>query len=222
MLTIAGAPPPPLTPKERIERGKVALDQLEYESAAEEMTIVAVSKDATLEEQVEANLYAGIAHRVLGRDVDAKLNFVFVLTHAPETKLPANTTPKIQNFYDLIRLEVERTRRVEKQVDSPAPTASSTLPDETASATTTAESKPAGAASPVLISLAIAGAGGVAALVAGGIALGADVALGAADTSRGTKEAAYIVGYPSLAMAAVGAAVAVGGAAFAGVALVME
>lgn len=206
LLSIVGSGDPP-TAAERIARGKEALQNLEYEAAAEELTIVAVQKEATTEERVEANLYAGIAHRVLGRDVDAKLNFVYVLTHAPQTELPAGTPPKIQNFYDLIRFELEQNRRV-----SPPPVASA------ADVTPVVPQKGLGAFP--LTTLAIAASAGGVALLSGAVALGADAVMAAPDAAGEVKEAAVFIGVPSLAISALGAVVAVGVGAVGGYSLI--
>jgi hypothetical protein len=107
----ASAPPAADTVADQIATGRQHLDSLEYELAVDVLTIAATHPDATEPERVEANLYAGIANRVLGRDVDARLNFLYVLQVAPETELPEGTAPKIAGFYALVAREVTLTQR---------------------------------------------------------------------------------------------------------------
>ena len=151
-----GAPAPVESPSvaERIARARQALDNLEYESAALELTLAASDPRATDTERVEANLLAGVAERVLGRDTDARLHFLYVLRRAPDTRLPDDVGPKILAFFELVREEVrgDSAPAAAPHGETPAP------------ATTLAATPPAGgglAAAPVLVS------GGVLAAVIG-------------------------------------------------------
>lgn len=110
--TLSGAAPDETpTVRERIARGLYLLESQEYEAASDELMIASSDPRATIDERVEANLHAGIANRILGRDVEARLNFTFVLKHAPDTKLPEDTSPKIQTFFDLVQQEIELSSR---------------------------------------------------------------------------------------------------------------
>src|SRR3990172_7988350 len=94
---------------------------------------------ASAGEKIQANLYAGICHRVLGRDTEARLSFVYVLKRAPETELPRGLAPKISTFFMLVREEILAT--------APAPPAPALEPPATAGAAA-AEANAARAAAP--------------------------------------------------------------------------
>lgn len=116
---VAGQNPPEVA--EQIEVGRVALENLEYEQASEALMSALGDPRASDDELVQANLLAGVANRVLDRNVEARMNFHFVLTRAPDTGLPGGMSPKITTFYELVRREVEANRpKVVKPVVAPA------------------------------------------------------------------------------------------------------
>lgn len=94
---------------------------LEYEAAAEDLMRAAAAADATDEQRLQAHLLAGIANRILGRDVDARLNFRSVLLAAPQTRLPEGTSPKVLSFFETVRQEVELERRAPRADPRPEP-----------------------------------------------------------------------------------------------------
>jgi hypothetical protein len=108
-----------MTPSERIARGETALEQLEYETAALELMLAATDPNATDAEKLRANLLAGVAHRVLGRDLEARINFRYVLLRAPDTKLEGDTSPKVTLFYESVRQEIE-AERINRAAPEPA------------------------------------------------------------------------------------------------------
>lgn len=110
-----------LSAAELLARGEAALADLEYEAAAEELMRAASAPDATAELRLQAHLKAGIANRILGRDVDARLNFRSVLLAAPETRLPEGTTPKVLSFFESVRQEVELEHAAPRTSSTPAP-----------------------------------------------------------------------------------------------------
>ena len=208
--------------QDRIDRGKAALENLDYDAAADEFTFAAVHKDATLEERVQANLYAGIAHRILGRDVDAKLNFVFVLKQAPETQLPPGTQPKISNFYDLIRLEIAPNKPATSTPVAPEPVAASppspSVKPSVVNTPSGVEPRPTSEDQQPFPILAIAG--GTTAAVGAGVVLAsllvaavADASLGDPTTTASQKEIGIFTTWGGLGAAALGAAVATTGGA---------
>jgi hypothetical protein len=111
-VVIAVAEP---TVAERIARGRAACDALEFDVAALELGLAARDSRATEAERLEANLWAGAAHRVLGQDTDARLHFLYVLRREPGRPAPADFAPKIADFYALVREEVTMS------TTSPAP-----------------------------------------------------------------------------------------------------
>lgn len=98
---------------ERITRAETALESLDFEEAASELMVALGDARATEEELLHATLLAGITNRVLDRNVEARMNFHYVLTRAPDTKLAPDTSPKIGTFFELVRREVkaENARR---------------------------------------------------------------------------------------------------------------
>ncbi len=104
-----------------IERGKAALENLEYQTAADELMIAASDKGATKAQRFEANLYAGMANVVIGHDVQARLNFLHVLQREPDHQLPPDTPPKILSFFELVRDEVKFTTGAAHPPDPVAP-----------------------------------------------------------------------------------------------------
>jgi hypothetical protein len=100
-----------MTPAEHIARGEQALLGLEYEAAAYELMVAATSPEATEDQMRRAHLLAGVAHRVLGRDTDARMNFRYVLLRAPETQMdPSMASPKVSLFFETVRQEIEAER----------------------------------------------------------------------------------------------------------------
>lgn len=83
--------------------------------------LAATDPAATDDEKLRAHLLAGIAHRVLGKDLDARVSFRYVLLHAPATTLPADSPPKVALFFESIRQELEAERAVANHKPSPEP-----------------------------------------------------------------------------------------------------
>jgi hypothetical protein len=118
---------------ERIDRGRSALAALEYEAAAAELMDAAADPEATDEQRLEAHLLAGIAHRVIGRDIEAAHSFRYVLWRRIDAQLPPDTSPKIGALFEVVRAEVAEERaHLEREaegaararpVEAPAPAA---------------------------------------------------------------------------------------------------
>ncbi len=94
------------TPETQLAAGQAAYEALEYEAAAFEFMSVMIDPVATDEERLQAHLGAGIANRVLGKDTDARLNFLYVLKRRPTYTLPPDTPPKVQFLFEAVRQEV--------------------------------------------------------------------------------------------------------------------
>jgi hypothetical protein len=185
---------------ERISRARAALDALEYEQAATELMLVVGDSEATEEQRFEANVLAGSANRVLGRDMEARLNFRYVLLRDRAFQLPPDTPPKVSSFFELVRGEVEGERP-----SSEAGTAAASEP----SALVVTE-----APGPPMLPLALLGAGGALVVLGAGAALMAEVAL-AEPTARPLAEVDrfQLAGRVGLAAVAIGAVAASGGGA---------
>jgi hypothetical protein len=109
-----------VTPAEHIARGQQLLNELEYEEAGDELTQAAIDPTASEEERIRANLLAGIAHRVTGRDVEARANFRYVLQRNPNWQLADDTPPKVRLFFETVRQELAG----ERASNNPIPTTS--------------------------------------------------------------------------------------------------
>ena len=66
---------------------------------------------------VQANLLAGIANRISGHDVEARVNFRYVLLRKPDWQLDEQTPPKVALFFAGIRQELI----AEKSANGPNP-----------------------------------------------------------------------------------------------------
>jgi hypothetical protein len=200
-LAIAVASPA----EQHFAKGKQLLADLDYEAAAYELMLAATDASADDATRLQANLYAGIAHRVIGKDSDARLNFRYVLLRAPSTRLPPDTSPKVSLYFDSVRQEIEAERAA-----APAPP-----PGPSAAASTGPIVAPA-AAQTSMAPLTIAGvtalALGGAAVVAGtGGVLFAETSLSDPDRDGSERSALQNVGQLSTGGAVVGVVVAVVG-----------
>lgn len=101
LLLTAGA-----TPAERIAHGQQLLEQLDYELASDEFMRAAVDPNATEDQRIMANLYAGIAHRIAGKDVEARGNFRYVLLRKPDWQIEQDASPKVVLFFEGVRQEL--------------------------------------------------------------------------------------------------------------------
>ncbi len=112
-LFAAGADVPgePIAVADRIARARSALDSLEYEAAALDLSLAAADARATVQERLEANLWAGVAQRVLGHDTDARLHFLYVLRRMPDATLPDDVGPRVLSLFELVREEVRGEAR---------------------------------------------------------------------------------------------------------------
>jgi hypothetical protein len=193
-----------VTPAERIAHGQQLLNELEYEQAADELTQAAVDPAATEEERIRANLLAGIAHRVIGRDVEARSNFRYVLLRSPGWQLGDDTPPKVRLFFETVRQELLAERAPPTQQDPP-PTAA-----PPATTTPVADAPMAGA---TIAGGALTAAGALAVVVGAGGLLFAETAL--ADPTRlgGDRTDLRNVGKWSAGGAVAGVVVAGAGAA---------
>jgi len=143
---LAAAPLP--TVAEHMERARLAEQKLDYDVAAELWSALVARRDLTPEQRFEANLNAGRVHRILGRDTEARMNFLYVLRQQPGYRLPPSMPPKVVDFFELVRQEVLATevsgtgsRSGKAPVQPKSPTAAAPAAD-----TTTATASPAGRA----------------------------------------------------------------------------
>lgn len=224
-FTAAAQPNDPVA-QAQIERGKAAVAELEYGIAAEEFMAVATSPNASDAQKREANLHAGIVHRILGNNVEAKLHFMYVLTRAPDTALPPGQPPKVSGFYALVRDEAIQLRQIQAAATAP-PRVNAPMPEANASPKSTTppageldpETQPSNSVSPMLIAgLISAGVGG--AVLVGAVTSGliTDVVFASPDVDTDIRESARVASFfiwiPGLAgviALAVGGGIAMGG-----------
>ena len=193
-------------PADRLIAGEQAMEALEYELAADEFMSVAVDPEATEAERLQAHLRAGFAHRVLGKDTDARLSFRYVLKGAPATRLPTDTPPKILYFFESVRQEVEADRAA--GVSYPMAT--------TATATAKAGESMAPAADlngAVLAGGLLVSGGALAAIASGGFALWLEQQVGDPSASGAVRAEQLDAGRLSLVVAGVATVVGVVGGA---------
>lgn len=205
---IIAAAAPIVTPAQHLARGERALADLEYEVAAEELMRAATSPQASDAEKLRANLLAGIAHRILGRDLEARINFRYVLLRAPDSKLDEGSPPKVSLFFESVRQEVE----AERPAATPPPTPTSSPPPPAP--------PPAAGPAPGVIAGAVVGAGGVVVLLggAGGLAF-AETSLADPGRPGADRTSLRTVGQLSAAGAGAGALLAVVGGVMLGLSL---
>jgi hypothetical protein len=200
---------------ELLDRGEKALADLEYDLAAEELMRAATAADATPEQRLRAHLLAGTANRIAGHDVDAQINFRYVLSNAPGTKLPDGTPPKVLTFFEAVRQQLQAENRPAQPAPvAPAATAEPAAPVEPApAAVTRAEPAPAtssGGAFP--LGLAVAGGGAAVALLGGVGLIGAEVYLTDPAADGGTRGTVQTLGVISAGVLGVGVIAAAVGA----------
>lgn len=189
----------------QLERGHAAVRELEYEAAAEEFMGVATSTNASDEQKLEANLHAGIAHRILGNNVEAKLHFMYVLTRVPDTPLPQGQPPKVTGFYELIRDEAVQLRQLQAVAGRAQADSTSAPPTTSPTSTSAAPSAPSemieesatdSGPSPLFIAGLVTAGVGVAVLV-GAITSGVitDAVFASPDVDTDVRELAQVASF---------------------------
>jgi hypothetical protein len=206
----------PTTAADHLLAGEQAMEALEYEMATYEFMSVAVDPTATEAQRLQAHLRAGFAHRVLGKDTDARLSFRYVLQRAPQTHLPADTPPKVFFFFESVRQEIEADRGAGMTGGGSAPTTTGTTTTAptteptTAPAATTAVNGPGGA---LVAGGLLATCGALAAITSGGFALMLEQQVGDPTTPGRERAQQLDTGRLSLVVAGVATLVGVVGGA---------
>jgi len=108
------------SPETHLTAGRDAYEALEYEAASFEFMSVTIDPAATEDQRLQAHLGAGMANRIIGRDTDARLNFLYVLKRRPDHALPADAPPKVLFLFEAVRQEVLSS--------APLPSSTSTAP----------------------------------------------------------------------------------------------
>lgn len=163
-LLLVVANPEPASAK--LARAEAAAASLDLDIARDLLLDVVTDASATPEQQRRAHMLAGEVDRILGKDVEARMHFMWVLQRDPETQLPPDKPPKISAFFELVRAEVKGRDVAVAPVATPAATPSVT-PTEPATSPTPPTETSAGATN--ALPLVVAGIGAVGAL--SGVAL---------------------------------------------------
>jgi hypothetical protein len=196
------------TPAEHIERGQKLLDELEYELAADEFARAAVDPGASDAERIQANLLAGIAHRVIGHDVEARTNFRYVLMRKPDWQIADDAPPKVKLFFESVRQELQAERDVIPS-SSAAPAKPAAVED--ARGIAEQDARPPSVMSGVAVAAGLIGAIGLVAGI-GGVVF-AEAALSDPTKPRDERATLRSVGQWSTAVAVVGTVVGGAGTA---------
>ena len=104
-LLLLVANPEPVSAK--LASAQAAAAALDLDIARDLLLDVVTDPAATPEQQRRAHLLAGEVDRILGKDVDARMHFMWVLQRDPDTQLPPDKPPKISAFFELVRAEVK-------------------------------------------------------------------------------------------------------------------
>jgi hypothetical protein len=91
---------------DHLARAKAAIEAAQYDVAADELEIVVQSPDATEDQRFEANILGGVANKILGRDVEARQHFRYVLLSQPYYELHPSTPSDVVAFFNDVRREV--------------------------------------------------------------------------------------------------------------------
>jgi hypothetical protein len=185
----------PMTASQRLDHAQAMIDALDYAEAADEAGFVISDPSASQAERLKANIIAGSANRIIGRDTDARLNFRYVLATDPAFSLPPSTPPKVLNYFELVRQELRSEQR-QREVERPTKPSSSVVVGEDA---------------PSMVPIIMAGAGLAIALGGAGVATWAELAVQQPKPFV-EREPDLLVGRVGLATAALGVVIlAVGG-----------
>jgi len=97
--------------------------ELEYVSAVVEYDLVLTDPSASEAQQQEARIYAGMAHRFMSNDVEARLQFLAAIKNNPNVTLPpGDHAPKLVSFFELIKLEAAPSAAAGSMTQQPVPT----------------------------------------------------------------------------------------------------
>ena len=217
-MLIASQAPAAKPVSEHIDAGEASLENLEYGEATQELMLALSDPRATEAELLRANLLAGIANRVLERNVEARLNFHYVLSRAPQTQLPPNTSPKIASFFQLVRREVEAGKPAAPVEVStppePAPAAPLTPPVES-SAVPPADDEPTWVNRRLILGLGVLGASAFIGALLVTLAGASEIVVATAGTAWTEKALFLLIGRVSLGALVIPAAGAVVGSTIA-------
>lgn len=157
-----------------IERATRAEEGLDYDRASDLWIEVIAHPASTEEQRIVANFRAGSVARIRDKDVEARMHYVYVLERIPDYTLPDQTSPRIRNFFELVRQEVrsrlerEESGAQERAAETPPPPPSPVEPEPRGGAAAPTDEAPDDSPSLLLISGAAAvGVGAVLGAIGG-------------------------------------------------------
>lgn len=100
----------PVTSAATLARAEAECAALDYEMCAETAMLVVVDPQASEEERARARWVAGSAQRIIGKDVDAQMNFRALIKDTPEFVPPDDTPAKVMQFFALVQSAVASER----------------------------------------------------------------------------------------------------------------
>ncbi len=80
----------------------------EYDRAIELWNTVIAHPDVTQAQRLKASAHAGSIERIRGNQLQARIHFLYVLDRNIDYLLPAETEPKITQFFEMIRAEMRQ------------------------------------------------------------------------------------------------------------------
>lgn len=119
LVFVLAAPPPDVATQ--LATAEHSIAQLEYAEARDTLLELVADPRATEAELMRAHMLAGEVDRVLERDVDARMHFLWVLARDPHAQMPADRPPKIRTFFELVRDEAVG-RAAERPKEAPPAT----------------------------------------------------------------------------------------------------
>jgi hypothetical protein len=137
----AAPPPPAVSFDDQLASGRASEANLDYEEAAEVYLEIVARTDLTDEQRLEANLCAGRVTRIMGKDAEARMYFNYVLMKQPDFRMPADTPPKVANFFELVRQELAAARGTMGTAIAPQPLPANSGSGERAGAATTSPAR---------------------------------------------------------------------------------
>jgi hypothetical protein len=117
-----------------------AIAALEYSAAAEDLRILVGDPALNDEQRLRVHMQLGCLERILGRDADSRGHFLYVLRRRPDAVLigPGADSPRVQNYFALVRDEITPLPPSAPPMTTPATTPPATTAPATTPPATTA------------------------------------------------------------------------------------
>lgn len=103
--------------QQHIDAALKAAAELEYELALSELELGLATEGISEGQRLQAHYRAGVVCRIIGKDVDARNHFMWVLRREPSITVPDDTPPKIRLFFEAAREDALAEARVTEQTE---------------------------------------------------------------------------------------------------------